>query len=98
MTKEEAKKMFTQSNRVIMTHLRVSDKSKCQKKGCKKDDKYTLFVGSDTRLSTMFASCCDKHLSDFTDKAIAEAKRNRKGQFIQWCKQQKKEARKLIES
>lgn len=79
MTPQEAERHFSRTNHVIVGTMSISDKSTCQIQGCKKHDKYSLFLGNDTRLSTLFLNVCPKHLELGIKKTYAaRAKRIKK--------------------
>jgi len=63
--------------KVIVTRGRISNKSVCDVRGCKKRDRYLLFVplyegDCSTQLSRLRAVSCSKHLTYRVDKLIKE--------------------------
>ena len=63
--------------KVIVMRGRISNKSTCDVKRCKRKDRYLLFVplyegDCSTQLSRLRALSCSKHLTYLVDKLIKE--------------------------
>ena len=62
---------YKQFAMVSVNHMIMSDTSKCYE--CKdKLQEFSVFVGNDQRLSTLFGSCCSECLSIMVNKAIKD--------------------------
>lgn len=66
MTKEQEMNYWA-ANPIIVQKQKISDNAKCPVRGCKKYQKYTLFVGA-CRLSNLYETSCEKHLAYQFDK------------------------------
>lgn len=64
------KQGYYKANRVITVHGRFSDTSVCGHNGCTNPERYLIFVGQDTRLSTLYTQSCEHCLSQVMDKSI----------------------------
>lgn len=82
--------------KVIVYKMSGSDNSKCDSKGCKKHDTYTLFVGEESRLSTLFAGSCKDHLAKFVDKAQEERWRLVKKMVRAFKKEERRKAKLIL--
>lgn len=71
MTTQE-KNQYYKQNMVIVQSGAFSETSKCEIKRCKNKAKHLIFLGADTRLSTLHGNSCSKHLSLICDRANAE--------------------------
>lgn len=74
MTIQEKNAIYKQCQ-VIVQKGRIGEKSDCNIKNCKRPDKYLIYIGENPRLSTLYASCCEKHLAFTIKKAIEESRK-----------------------
>lgn len=95
MTEDQEKASWEQT-KVIVSHGCVSDDSKCMGRGCKRHDKYLIFVGNSCRLSTLSFRSCKKHLPLFIDKALEERNQTCFKQIANAKKREIEEAKKLL--
>jgi hypothetical protein len=71
MTQEQINEYYRQ-NMVIVQKGSFSETSKCEIKRCKHKPKHQVFLGASTRLSTIYAQSCSKHLPLICNKASNE--------------------------
>lgn len=81
---------------VITQIMSFSDKSKCHSKGCKKHDKYSIFIGQYPRLSTLTFSSCEKHLSKFIDAAIKISQKTVRDTIANQKRAERRKAKELL--
>jgi len=81
---------------VITQIMRLSDKSTCHHKGCKKQDKYSIFIGEYPRLSNITFGSCSDHLSKFIDKAVKISQKSIRDTIANQKRAEKREAKKLL--
>lgn len=92
----ETKIDISKRNMVITQIMSMSDDSKCELKGCKKHDKYSIFIGEYPRLSTLQFNCCKDHLPLFIDRAIKISQKIVRDAIANQKRAQKREAKKLL--
>lgn len=67
---KETEMKYWKLNQILVQKQKISEDSKCPVRRCKKHQEYTIFVGNDCRLSTLYETSCKKHLSLQVDKSI----------------------------
>lgn len=79
---ESLKRVIRKRYKVIVGKCSLSDRSKCNTKRCKKHDKYGIFIGEDTKLSTLYSLSCSIHLPLQIEKALEQAKIDAEKQIL----------------
>jgi len=93
---DQKKQDIHQVFKVIILNGRLSDTSKCNSNNCKKADKYMVFSGTGTKLSDLFATCCEKHLHVIVDEALEARKTMIKNRIKSEEKQEIEAAKQLL--
>ena len=71
MTTQEKNEYYRQ-NMVIVQRGGFSKYSKCTIKRCTAKTNFLVFLGGDTKISTIYGSCCNKHLPTIVNRAAQE--------------------------
>lgn len=95
MTPEQKSSMH-KYYKVLINKMIWSDDAKCQIKRCKRHQKYSLFIGESERLSTIYMTCCDKHLPYAAEKTLEERKRLYEKAIADFEKNELEKAARLI--
>lgn len=93
---EQLEREIHRNNNVIIGKCSASDTSYCDIKRCKRHDKYTVFIGDATRLSTVFAGCCQKHLPLMIDKAYKQREKDIAKQIKRMKQREIEQAEKVL--
>ncbi len=93
---QELKNNCYAQNMVIVQNGCFSEKSKCNVKNCKKHQKHLVFVGANTRLSTLYSSCCPNHLSLTVNKAVEFGKKQALEMIKRYEEKEVSDAKKLL--